>query len=391
MLLYFSLTTLILSLLLIYHNYSINKNSVYLSGLLILISISGLIHYFVLFSSSENAIAFFYTHFMPLLYLQGPLLYFYVVGTLQDTFTFKKKWLIHFIPSFIGLISIVTYYFKPWSYKLAIAKQIIASPLAFLQNPQSGNLFLNLPARTALLMLYAIVSIVMVIHYCIQNKTRIKQIFSKDKTILWLFFIIITIIVSTISYMILIVDFVSNQIPTRELINQLNMNIVTLISFSLIPVIILFFPSVLYGLPKVKNENKYNSKNKQDTNKTELKVNAEVNNDLIDLALLIQEYLKNEKPFVDPQFSLDDLAKQLDVPKHHLYYCFNTLLNKKFSSIRKEMRVAYAKELLLNGNLKNQSMQGIWTNAGFSSKTNFFISFKEVTGSSPLEYLKNRN
>ena len=391
MLLYFSLTTLILSLLLIYHNYSINKNSVYLSGLLVLISISGLIHYFVLFSSSENAIAFFYTHFMPLLYLQGPLLYFYVVGTLQDTFTFKRKWLLHFIPSFIGLISIVTYYFKPWSYKLAIAKQIVASPIAFLQNPQSGNLFLNLPARTALLMLYAIVSMVLVVHYCIQNKTRIKQIFSKDKTILWLFFIIITIIVSTISYMILIIDFMSTQIPTRELINQLNMNIVTLISFSLIPVIILFFPSVLYGLPKVKNENKYNSKNKQDTNTTELKVNDEVNNDLIDLALLIQEYLKNEKPFVDPQFSLDDLAKQLDVPKHHLYYCFNTLLNKKFSSIRKEMRVAYAKELLLNGNLKNQSMEGIWTNAGFSSKTNFFISFKEVTGTSPLEYLKNRN
>ena len=391
MLLYFSLTTLILSLLLIYHNYSINKNSVYLSGLLVLISISGLIHYFVLFSSSENAIAFFYTHFMPLLYLQGPLLYFYIVGTLQDTFTFKRKWLLHFIPSFIGLISIVTYYFKPWSYKLAIAKQIVASPLAFLQNPQSGNLFLNLPARTALLMLYAIVSMVLVVHYCIQNKTRINQIISKDKTILWLFFIIITIIVSTISYMILIIDFMSTQIPTRELINQLNMNIVTLISFSLIPVIILFFPSVLYGLPKVKNENKYNSKNKQDTNKTQLNDITAVNNDLIDLALLIQEYLKNEKPFVDPQFSLDDLAKQLDVPKHHLYYCFNTLLNKKFSSIRKEMRVAYAKELLLNGNLKNQSMEGIWTNAGFSSKTNFFISFKEVTGSSPLEYLKNRN
>lgn len=391
MLLYFSLTTLILSLLLIYHNYSINKNSVYLSGLLVLISISGLIHYFVLFSSSENTIAFFYTHFMPLLYLQGPLLYFYIVGTLQDTFTFKRKWLLHFIPSFIGLISIVTYYFKPWSYKLAIAKQIVASPLAFLQNPQSGNLFLNLPARTALLMLYAIVSMVLVVHYCIQNKTRINQIISKDKTILWLFFIIITIIVSTISYMILIIDFMSTQIPTRELINQLNMNIVTLISFSLIPVIILFFPSVLYGLPKVKNENKYNSKNKQDTNKTQLNDITAVNNDLIDLALLIQEYLKNEKPFVDPQFSLDDLAKQLDVPKHHLYYCFNTLLNKKFSSIRKEMRVAYAKELLLNGNLKNQSMEGIWTNAGFSSKTNFFISFKEVTGSSPLEYLKNRN
>ena len=55
------------------------------------------------------------------------------------------------------------------------------------------------------------------------------------------------------------------------------------------------------------------------------------------------------------------------------------------------MRVDYAKELLLNGDLLNQSMEGIWTKAGFSSKTNFFISFKDVTGYTPIEFLKNSN
>jgi len=58
----------------------------------------------------------------------------------------------------------------------------------------------------------------------------------------------------------------------------------------------------------------------------------------------MQNYLKTEKPFVDPKFSLDDLAKQLDVPKHHLYYCLNSVLDIKFTTLRKQIRVEYAKE-----------------------------------------------
>ena len=392
MLLYLSISTLILSLLLAYNNYSINKNSIFLSALLVLVSISGLIHYYVLFSESEIGIAFFYTHFMPLLYLQGPLLYFYVSGTLKDKFIYNWKSLLHLIPSIIGLISIFTYYFKPCSFKLGIAKQIIASPIAFLKNAQSGNLFINLPARTIMLLAYGIASIIIVLHYCAKNKIEIKSLFSSKKSILWLFFITISIIISTSSYMIMIVNFMIQQMPTRELINQMNMNNFTLFSFSLIPLIMLFFPSVLYGIPIISNKrNKnYNPTNK-DFEKVIKKIPSDENKDLTDLGQLIQDYLITEKPFTEPEFNLDDLVKKLNVPKHHLYYCFNSIFYKKFSTIRKEMRVAYAKELLLNGDLLNQSMEGIWTKAGFSSKTNFFISFKNVTGSTPIEFLKNSN
>jgi len=44
--------------------------------------------------------------------------------------------------------------------------------------------------------------------------------------------------------------------------------------------------------------------------------------------------------------------------------------------------------------LKNQksealSLKEIWINSGFSSKTNFFTTFKEETGFTPTEYIKN--
>ena len=100
------------------------------------------------------------------------------------------------------------------------------------------------------------------------------------------------------------------------------------------------------------------------------------------------EYLQKEKPFVNPHFSLAVLAEKLDVPKHHLYYCFNTVLKTKFTTVRTQMRVDYAKECLLNGDLNKLSMEGIWHKAGFSSKTNFFVSFKEVTQMTPLDFIK---
>ena len=172
------------------------------------------------------------------------------------------------------------------------------------------------------------------------------------------------------------------QMPTRELINQMYLNNFTLFSFALIPFFILFFPSVLYGIPiiAIQKDYAYTLPPKD----VEKELSDDENKNLKYLATQIEDYLYTNKPFIDPNFSLDDLARQLNVPKHYLYCCFNSVFQKKFSTLRKEIRVMYAKELLLQGNLLNQSMEGIWTKAGFSSKTNFFISFKDVTGFTPL-------
>ena len=102
----------------------------------------------------------------------------------------------------------------------------------------------------------------------------------------------------------------------------------------------------------------------------------------------IMDYLKTEKPFTDPNYSLEDLAQHLELQKHHLYYCFNTILNSRFTTIRTQLRVEYAKECLLKGDLDTLSMEGIWTKTGFSSRTSFFVSFKEITGQTPLDFIK---
>ena len=395
MILSISILTLFLTVILTYSNYSINKNSFYLSGLLFLLSISGLMHYYIVFSESAQGVAIIYTHFMPLLYLQGPMLYFYVSGTLKDRFEFGWKKLIHFLPFLIAFISVFDYYFKPWSFKIELANKIIASPhvLYTIKNFHIGNQFINLPARTILLIIYGSISIVLLLKYTINNKIYKNHTLIQSKTITWLYFITINVVISGISYLLMILKFMNERMHTRSEINEMSLNYISAFSFFLIPVIILIFPSVLYGLPIVDRDKiaMYIPKNKI-ARKTKLKKSDKVENlEMEELTEAMQNYLKTERPFIDPNFSLDDLAKQLDVPKHHLYYCLNSVLDIKFTTLRTQLRVEYAKELLLSDSLKRVSMEGIWPKTGFSSRTNFFVTFKEVTGYTPLEFIKINN
>ena len=395
MILSISILTLFLTVILTYSNYSINKNSFYLSGLLFLLSISGLMHYYIVFSESAQGVAIIYTHFMPLLYLQGPMLYFYVSGTLKDRFEFGWKKLIHFLPFLIAFISVFDYYFKPWSFKIELANKIIASPhvLYTIKNFHIGNQFINLPARTILLIIYGSISIVLLLKYTINNKIYKNHTLIQSKTITWLYFITINVVISGISYLLMILKFMNERMHTRKEINEMSLNYISAFSFFLIPVIILFFPALLYGLPIVDRDKiaMYIPKNKI-ARKTKLKKSDKVENlEMEELTEAMQNYLKTERPFIDPNFSLDDLAKQLDVPKHHLYYCLNSVLDIKFTTLRTQLRVEYAKELLLSDSLKRVSMEGIWPKTGFSSRTNFFVTFKEVTGYTPLEFIKINN
>ena len=392
MILSISILTLFLTVILTYSNYSINKNSFYLSGLLLLLSISGLMHYYIVFSESAQGVAIIYTHFMPILYLQGPMLYFYVSGTLKDRFEFGWKKLIHFLPFLIAFISVFDYYFKPWSFKIELANKIIASPhvLYTIKNFHIGNQFINLPARTILLIIYGSISIVLLLKYTINNKIYKNQTLIQSKTITWLYFITINVVISGISYLLMILKFMNERMHTRSEINEMSLNYISAFSFFLIPVIILFFPVVLYGLPIVDRDKiaLYIPKNKIGR-KTKLKKSDKFENlEMEELTEAMQNYLKTERPFIDPNFSLDDLAKQLDVPKHHLYYCLNSVLDIKFTTLRTQLRVEYAKELLLSDSLKRVSMEGIWPKTGFSSRTNFFVTFKEVTGYTPIEFIK---
>ncbi len=397
MILFISIATLLLTIVLTFYNYTINKNGLYLSGFLIPISFSGILHYFFLLDHSVWKLALVYGHFMPLFYLAGPMLYFYIRGTLRDCWKLSKWDYLHFLPFTISLISIFPYYFEDFDSKLEIAKNIINDPnfhrkvnISWLYN-NSYNLII----RPLFLFCYFLICIFLLIRHSLQKK---KTELSKNQRIImtnWLYAITILSGVCSASYFLMTLDYFNGKLLTRESVNSLGLNYIIGISFTLIPIMIIVFPQVIYGLPiaslretKIVNKSTIFEPSKEDP-KTVKKIENEEKETFQKLAEMILDYLKTEKPFTDPNYSLEDLASHLEIQKHHLYYCFNTVLNSRFTTIRTQLRVEYAKECLLKGDLESLSMEGVWTKTGFSSRTSFFVSFKDITGQTPLDFIKN--
>lgn len=395
--LFISILTLLLTIIITLYNYSINKNGLYLSGFLIPISISGMLHYFFILDHSAWKLAIMYGHFMPLFYLAGPMLYFYIRGTLRDNSNLSRWDYLHFLPFIISLISIFPYYFVDFESKLKIAESIIKDPnfhrrinISWLYNNNY-----NLAVRHIFLFGYVLLSLFSLIRYSLQKK-KIKLSKSQQSIMSnWLYAVTILAGICAVSYFLMTLEYFNGTLLTRESVSALDLNYIAGTSFALIPIMMIFLPQVIYGLPiaSLQELKIVNSTNVLDTSatkshKSKKKIEPENEETFRKLSEMILDYLKTEKPFTNPNYSLEDLANHLEIQKHHLYYCFNTVLKTKFTTVRTQMRVNYAKECLLTGDLDIHSMEGIWTKTGFSSRTSFFVSFKEITGQTPLDFIK---
>lgn len=139
----------------------------------------------------------------------------------------------------------------------------------------------------------------------------------------------------------------------------------------------LIFPEILYDVKK----------NKPISKKAEVE-RDENHDELVQKADSMLEFIKKEENLMCPNFGIDNICSTLTLTKEEVNYCFSAILKTKLATLRKELRVELAKKELQNGMLQSLSMEGIWVKAGFTSKTGFFVAFKEVTGLTPLEYVK---
>jgi AraC-like DNA-binding protein len=90
--------------------------------------------------------------------------------------------------------------------------------------------------------------------------------------------------------------------------------------------------------------------------------------------------------FKNPDVKLKDLADELNVSKHHLSQLLNDNLGKSFAQYINELRVEEAKRLLVENN--QFTLEAIGFEAGFSSKSTIYATFKKGVGQTPAEYKK---
>ena len=116
--------------------------------------------------------------------------------------------------------------------------------------------------------------------------------------------------------------------------------------------------------------------------------NKEISTEILSLIKNKLSIVKNKELYCNPNLTLTDVAKELNIPAHTLSQFLNDNFNKSFSLFINELRIKKAKELLLLPN--PYTIEAIGYESGFNSKSTFYTTFRKITGQTPLEYLKSK-
>jgi len=104
----------------------------------------------------------------------------------------------------------------------------------------------------------------------------------------------------------------------------------------------------------------------------------------------ISKLMEVEKPYLNPDLNLSELAKQSNLTRGQLSEIINSGFQMNFNDFVNSYRVNAFKSMLQEGKHKQLSLLGIAYECGFNSKATFNRVFKKLTSFSPTQYLKSQ-
>ena len=110
--------------------------------------------------------------------------------------------------------------------------------------------------------------------------------------------------------------------------------------------------------------------------------------DLKRYQLKIEKCMAEQKPYLDPELTIEKLSEQTRIKKLLLSQTLNKGFNKNFFTFIKEYRINHVEAELKNKINEERTIMDVAYMSGFNSKTGFNRAFKEVTGKTPTEYLE---
>jgi AraC-like DNA-binding protein len=108
---------------------------------------------------------------------------------------------------------------------------------------------------------------------------------------------------------------------------------------------------------------------------------------LIELNEKLLKYMEDEKPYLDPELSLPQLADALGVSRNQLSGIINRFQKINFYEFVNTYRVDEVKRLMQDERNKHFKLISLAYDAGFNSKASYYRIFKQMTNMTPAQYL----
>ena len=108
-----------------------------------------------------------------------------------------------------------------------------------------------------------------------------------------------------------------------------------------------------------------------------------------ELMSLINELMDKEKPYLNSELKVSDIADAFHLHRNDISACINSQMGCTFAQYINRYRIEYAKELMRRQ--PDKKISSIWMESGFGSEQTFFKTFRSATGLSPKEWYLQEN
>jgi len=103
----------------------------------------------------------------------------------------------------------------------------------------------------------------------------------------------------------------------------------------------------------------------------------------------LEREVVQEELFKRQGLTVHQLTKMCDLPARALSFMLTHVYKKRFNDFINEYRINYVVQRLHDNDWRGLTLEGLALEAGFSSRTTFFLAFKKIHQMSPSQYLNN--
>jgi AraC-like DNA-binding protein len=298
-----------------------------------------------------------------LVYTFGPLLYLYALTLSRGDTRFRKLWLLHFIPFALVALYMVPFFLRSGAYKIDFMEKLLAGEV-----PMEVRVIDAL--KYAHGFTYTFLSLLLVHRYGVRLKEdrssveRINLHWLRNLMLGGLAIWILATIGEFAALLLALFIYAMGYLGLRQ------------------PEIFHPRPIAPHGSPGPSSpaaEAEPARYRKSGLDPTTAGAHLEK----------LLEFMETERPYVQNDLTLQELAAMLEVRPHNLSEIINTRLGKSFYDFVNGYRVAEVKRRLADPSTANLTLLSIALDAGFSSKSTFNEIFKKLVGTTPSDY-RNR-
>ncbi len=393
MAIFFPLFGIFTSFILIYYLSSLNRSNIFLALFFLCCNLIVLVYFGLHFTKDLFWEGVCFVHWLPLSYLLGPLLFYYVKTTLADNNKLEKWDWLHLIPAFLTIINCLPFTTLPFDQKAAIAHEIVNVTENYRLHFSFVSFEFILFSRSVHLLLYSLFSIGYFYYHTKKTFVRFQTLPSNHsiikRWILLLSGIQIVIAINSIGHMTTIygLHFSIAGIPASSIFTEKYYFGICGGGFFMQNIFLFLFPKILYG--NVSYTIEKGKDNIIDEIKSNLPKKIKEVSVADDIEKTLQIYLAKH-PYVEKDFSLSQMSFDLKIPERFLSNYFNKELNITFSEWRKHLRIDHVCKMIEQGESKNLTIEAISANAGFASRSKFIDAFKERKGVTPSAFIKSK-